>query len=156
MQIYLDFLLLLDLSPLPSCSRLASLAFFSSALNSAPKFSKTENPCWPVNQSDILPTYFWACECLNFNLGQLKVKFKMSFLTVTDDPRRWSVTMCLEKLYVLIFSFRFMFPTCRIVYFYNCFSCSLNMWLKYPNLKLSVSGYSRHILVEFFLIENIL
>ena len=80
----------------------------------------------------------------------------MSFLTVTDDPRRWSVTMCLEKLYVLIFSFRFMFPTCRIVYFYNCFSSGLNMWLKYPNLKLSVSRYSRHVPVKFFLIKNIL
>ena len=35
--------------------------------------------------------------------------------TVTEEPRRWSVTMCLEKLYVLIFSFRFIFPTCNMI-----------------------------------------
>ena len=54
---YLDSLFLFGFSPLPSCSKLASFTLLSSALNSAPKFSRTENPCWPDNQSDILPTW---------------------------------------------------------------------------------------------------
>ena len=57
LMVYFDFLFLFDFSPLSSCSKLASFTLLSSALNSAPKFSRTENPCWPDNQSDILPTW---------------------------------------------------------------------------------------------------
>ena len=55
--VYFDFLFLFDFSPLSPCSKLANFTLLSSALSSAPKFSKTENPCWPDNQSDILPTW---------------------------------------------------------------------------------------------------
>ena len=55
--VYFDFLFLFDFSPLSPCSKLANFTLLSSALSSAPKFSRTENPCWPDNQSDILPTW---------------------------------------------------------------------------------------------------